>query len=705
MSNLTSFPFKAYQQAGWRCVVIIQGDEQWRTEQASLLCQTMGNTNGLSFTQNLSLNKNQTGIKHYQQWLGQEFDYIWIDSLVGLNPDAICALAGSIKAGGILLLTLSESILNDDPDVNRFLPWQAQDKPYHSLFMQRLINLSKTHPQAYFISQSSKTKLTNWHFDYPAKAAQNWQKAQSLTPEQLHIIEQISQKKSGHYIITAERGRGKSATLGAIAAKLTQASPAISICITAPAKNCITTCQAWYQTSLDIGSSHSIKQNNELAFHAPDALIQNKPGLDVLIIDEAAALPAQILKQLAQIYPFIIYATTEHGYEGSGKGFSKKFINQLKYKQFTLAQFTLNEPIRWAKGDPLENWLNHIFLLNAEPNIAAACNQYSISWLSKPELIENESKLASLFGLLTQAHYRTTPSDLRYLLDSPDMQVCMMQNQAQQIIAVCLISIEGPLPQALATQCLQGKRRPNGHLTPQLIAAQAGFDKFATLAGWRIVRIAVDPQYQQQGYGSQLINWLSEQAQMQNIDYVSSSFATSAGLFRFWQNNKFKLARSSTTAETNTGLFSSLVMRPLSTAAWQLYNPIAQQNHAQICYLLTSRYQNISPELIWLWLSDQADKPDATAAESQLNMPFIDGFAHHASNYFSAQAMLAKYCIEHANHILTSTAEFERALLCRALLSQWDMKKISAEFNLSGKKAIIKQLRQIFAQLIASTSA
>ncbi|WAJ70960.1 GNAT family N-acetyltransferase [Catenovulum adriaticum] len=700
MSNLTLFPFTAFKQAGWRCVVIIQGDHAWRTEQATQLCQAANGNNGLIFTH--TNNQTQAGIKHYQQWLGQEFDYIWIDSQVGLNPDAICALAGSIKAGGVLVLTLSQDILIDDPDIARFMPWQAQNKPHYSLFIQRLITLTKASKQAYFVSQSAQTQLTPQWLNVPTQPSKNWQKITHLTPAQIEIIDQVSQKNAGHYIITAERGRGKSATLGTIAAKIRQTSPLSSICITAPAKNCTLTCQAWFKKSLI--SAQVDPKNIELDFNAPDALLQNKPVYDVLIIDEAAALPAQILKQLAQIYPFIVYATTEHGYEGSGKGFSKKFINQLKLKQYTLAQFSLEKPIRWAVGDPLENWLNRVFLLNAEPNLISASAQDSITWLSKTELLQHEHKLQAVFGLLIQAHYRTTPSDLRYLLDSPDMQVCIMQNQAQQIIGVCLISIEGPLPATLASECQQGKRRPNGHLTPQLIAAQTGYDEFAKLAGWRIVRIAVDPQCQQQGHGSQLLNWLYQQATIQNIDYLASSFATSANLFKFWLKNQFNLARSSTTAETNTGLFSSLVMRPLSAPAKQLLQHIAQQNHIQIRYLLTTRYQNIPADLIWLWLSSKPIPQLPTQVSAQINMQFIHGFAFHASNYFSAQATLAMYCIDNATHVVNTVSEFESALLYRALLSQWEMKKLCLTFNLSGKKAVINKLREIFALLLVNNS-
>ncbi|MCU4674839.1 GNAT family N-acetyltransferase [Catenovulum sp. 2E275] len=679
-------PLAQLNQHGWRLPVVIAGEPNWRGNQANAILQLLTGKNGLAFNSEFGSN-----LKHYQQYLGQEFDFVWIDSQSGLNPDAIAALSGTIKAGGLLILTVSAQVLTDDPDMQRFLPWQSAQTHNHSYFNQRLLQLNQQlNLGCYFSQQTISTVQAQNQLYQIAPNTPSWRQITELTCEQTQIIEAICQNQQGHFIITADRGRGKSATLGAIAAQLNHPK-SCRIIITAPAKNCVQTAQLWYQKR--------IENHNAMSFYAPDYLLLNQPETDVLIIDEAAAIPAQILQQLAKIYPFIIYATTEHGYEGSGKGFSQKFINQLKSAKYTLAEFRLTQPIRWAEHDPLENWLNQIYLLNAEPTEVSSVTTTKIEWLNKSQLSQNEPQLTALFGLLIQAHYRTTPSDLRYLLDSPAMQVAVMKNQADQIIAACIVSDEGPLPDELANDCMQGKRRPNGHLTPQLIAAQTGHTEFARLKGWRIVRIAVSPKWQQQNLGSVLIKWLEQQAQNKQLDYVSTSFSTHAKLLSFWQKNQFQLVRCGLTAETNTGLFSSLMIMPLNSTSQSICSLLSKQNKQQLNYLLPTLYQHLDCDVIWNWLSILNNTSDIVPNDSYL-AAFMDGFANAHTNYFSAQPVLANYCLAHPEIILQNLSQSERALLCRALLSQWPVTKICKQFKLSGKKALINQLRSLFYRLI-----
>ena len=62
-----------------------------------------------------------------------------------------------------------------------------------------------------------------------------------------------------------------------------------------------------------------------ISFIAPDELLRNPQELDLLFIDEAAAIPAPMLLKLLHQYRKIVFASTEQGYEGSGKGFSLQF--------------------------------------------------------------------------------------------------------------------------------------------------------------------------------------------------------------------------------------------------------------------------------------------------------------------------------------------------------------------------------------------
>ncbi len=95
---------------------------------------------------------------------------------------------------------------------------------------------------------------------------------------------------------------------------------------------------------------------------APDALLASKEKAAWLIVDEAAAIPAPLLRQLVSRFPRTLLTTTVQGYEGTGRGFLLKFCASLPHLQ----SFTLSAPIRWAAGCPLESAISQLLIFNDE---------------------------------------------------------------------------------------------------------------------------------------------------------------------------------------------------------------------------------------------------------------------------------------------------------------------------------------------------
>jgi tRNA(Met) cytidine acetyltransferase len=60
-------------------------------------------------------------------------------------------------------------------------------------------------------------------------------------------------------------------------------------------------------------------------FMAPDALLAGDMRASWLIVDEAAAIPGPLLRQLVTRFPRTLLTTTVQGYEGTGRGFLLKF--------------------------------------------------------------------------------------------------------------------------------------------------------------------------------------------------------------------------------------------------------------------------------------------------------------------------------------------------------------------------------------------
>ena len=69
--------------------------------------------------------------------------------------------------------------------------------------------------------------------------------------------------------------------------------------------------------------------------------------------------------------------------------------------------------------------------------------------LDRDALMDDETTLAQVFGLLVWAHYRTRPFDLRQMLDAPEVSVQVLRH-GESIVATALVAEEGGLDAPLA---------------------------------------------------------------------------------------------------------------------------------------------------------------------------------------------------------------------------------------------------------------
>jgi Predicted P-loop ATPase fused to an acetyltransferase len=229
---------------------------------------------------------------------------------------------------------------------------------------------------------------------------------------------------------------------------------------------------------------------------APDAILamDAEPSVQWLIVDEAAAIPAPLLQQFVQRFPRVLMITTVQGYEGTGRGFMLRFCATLPQVQ----HFQLDEPLRWSVHDPLEQWLSQALLF--EDAIESGPNGELTIFPATPE----QGALEAGYRLLASAHYRTSPIDLRRMLDAPGMRFWLAGTPENIVGALWLVE-EGELDKPLADAVWAGLRRPRGNLVAQSLAAHAGFAEAATLRSQRISRIAVLAAQRQRGIGSALV--------------------------------------------------------------------------------------------------------------------------------------------------------------------------------------------------------
>ena len=483
-----------------------------------------------------------------QTLLGREFRHAVFDARHGFDAAAFAALSGTLKAGSwlVLLLPVWEEWENQ-PDADS-LRWSDCPDPIATPhFVQHLKRVLTADNDAILWRQNQPFSLahftprTDWH---PATGAPQ--------PEQQQLLQQLLTMPPGVAAVTAARGRGKSALAGQLISRI-----AGSAIVTAPAK-----------AATDVLAQFA---GEKFRFIAPDALLASDEQADWLVVDEAAAIPAPLLHQLVSRFPRTLLTTTVQGYEGTGRGFLLKFCARFPH----LHRFELQQPIRWAQGCPLEKMVSEALVFDDENfthtpqgNIVISAFEQTL-WRSEPETP------LKVYQLLSGAHYRTSPLDLRRMMDAPGQHFLQAAGENEIAGALWLVD-EGGLSQELSQAVWAGFRRPRGNLVAQSLAAHGSNPLAATLRGRRVSRIAVHPARQREGTGRQLIAGALQYTQ--DLDYLSVSFGYTGELWRFWQRCGFVLVRMGNHREASSGCYTAMALLPMSDAGKQL----AEREHYRL---------------------------------------------------------------------------------------------------------------------------
>jgi len=645
-------------------------------------------------------------LKQYQKLLGQECDLLVFDAYAGFNPDALGALTGTIRAGGLcILITPEDEDWCDyiDPESQRFCiepfkPEQLTRRYIHRL-CQKLSNndaiVSVTERNSELVDITNLDMASaNFIHDNLSYGCLN---RQQLTAVQ-KIVSLSAGTVSGVLVLTADRGRGKSAALGLAAAQLmvtsskSSDSSSIKILISSPSPDSTATvfkhlCEQLdsEQISYKSNANTVLTSHSELSFIAPDELSLTLPDADMIFVDEAAAIPQQMLSPVINHYQRLVFATTVHGYEGTGRGFEYKLKPLLKSSFVNYQELELEQPIRFAQNDKLEPLVNGLLGLDIELPEVNSPNVITLESLKFERLELNHHQESFLqfekvFGLLVNAHYRTTPSDFRYMLDGPNLQLFTLKH-GQQLVAASLVAYEGKLAPELNQEIWQGRRRPRGHLLPQSLMAHAGFVEAGEYSYARVIRIAVHPKLQLKGIGSLMLKRLEEVLRSDGIDILCTSFGASNSLIRFWRKSGLDFARLGVKAEASTGEYSAMMMKPLSL------------EHVEWCKKVTDRfYQNLQIEnKLKLRSNLTVDLPLVgnvlnNDAVSEQDISDVTCFAHHHRTLDTCIAALYRF----HNKV---KAEIETPKLTLLIASDVDRKKVNATFRLSGEKNLVAALR------------
>jgi N-acetyltransferase 10 len=456
------------------------------------------------------------------------------------------------------------------------------------------------------------------------------------------FIDQLAEKQlKPPTSLTAARGRGKSAAMGlAVAGAVSFGYSQIYVTSPTP-ENLITFFEfvlkgfdaLAYQEHLDytiIRSTNpdfnkaivrvNLTRNNRqtIQFIAPgDSHLLN--AADLLVVDEAAAIPLPLVKKM--LGPYLVFmASTINGYEGTGRSLSLKLLTQIQKENNAPPPIKLDESIRYNPGDSVEKWLTSLLCLDVQaiPHLSSGCptpDNCELYYIDRDALFSfhraAEGFLQRLVSIFVSSHYKNTPNDLQMLSDAPAHHLfCLLgpitkKDQLPEILVVIQVCLEGKI------QSRNSDSRAAGDLIPWNVSEQFNDREFTKLSGARIVRIATHPNYQRMGYGKRAMQLLKsyyegkftslaeveEEAAFEEIteedadlltevvkprktiptllkrlnerkpevlDYIGTSYGLTQELLKFWKSHKFIPVYLSQKENDLTGEHSCIMIASLS---------------------------------------------------------------------------------------------------------------------------------------------
>ncbi len=377
-------------------------------------------------------------------------------------------------------------------------------------------------------------------------------------------------------VLLADRGRGKSSTLGLALARL-------------PAGTRVA------MSALEEDALVELRRFSGPGpvFVPPEELAVGAPRFDVVVVDEAAQIPVPLARRLAARHAgaHLAWASTARGYEGTGGGLLLRLLGWLRARG-PLAEHRLTVPIRFPPDDPVERTVARLFAFDAEPAVPED-GPLTVATVSAADLAADEPLLRSVVALLGWAHHRTTPGDLVRLLDAPNLRL-VVARQGGAVVGVNLVALEGGLDPAAAEAAARARLRGQG--LADTLATHSGRPEAATFALRRSVRIATHPERRRAGIARALTEHVHA---TEPAELFGTLFGATAALIRFRRALGYEVARVGAARGARSGEPSVVMLRPVSARAAALLADLRSDLalHWPLQRVLLAREEPISEEL------------------------------------------------------------------------------------------------------------
>ncbi len=613
--------------------------------------------------------------------LGRSFDAVVLDLRETLSADAIGQAHGFVWGGGALVLLLAEhATAKGDPRFAAY-PYVATDVSarFAGRFDEALAGYQAP----------ADAVLTAGHH------------ATEGTAEQAALVDELSAwmvaPGDGVGVLTADRGRGKSSAVGLALGRL---PAALSAVVTGPSADAVGEILRFAARAH--GPPLEFVRALDLATGASEA----PPSGHVIVVDEAAQLPVPLLRRLVERSAGVrlLFVTTVRGYEGTGRGFSLRFVPWVEAQPPHVQHFTLTAPIRWGAGDPLERLVLEALLLDAEP-AAIRAEDVDAQAVTHRKLDRDAlppKTLRQFFGLLIFAHYRTTPDDLQRILDAPNIDLHALFDGDDNVIAATMVAHEGGLPEPLSHDVAAGRHRLRGHALTETLVSHLGLVDAGPLRMVRSVRIAVHPDLRRRGLGTKLINAIHAHYRP---DLFGTLFGATAELLTFRRQAGYDVVRLGATRGARAGETAVAMMRPVSDAAHAVF---AQARDALARDLPTQlRLFGADQELLLdaaLAESLQAGLAPPTPWPASARAAIVSSYAYGPRTFEAAASALIEYVSDH-RVALDRLPQPERTLIQARICDGAPWLETMERAGLASYPAVMRALRRAFRGLVEQVEA
>ncbi|KTG08666.1 tRNA(Met) cytidine acetyltransferase [Haloprofundus marisrubri] len=582
---------------------------------------------------------------HAGNLLGRTRGAVVFDAHEKFSPNALGQVVGAVDGGGLLVLLTPP--LSAWPERREWFDDHLAVPPFDlddvgTRFRGRLVETLREHPGVAIVDVDSETIDRDGLTDPwparphdPPKAPENAAFSEvvydaCLTADQADAVGALEALRNpGHAVVVeADRGRGKSSAAGIAAGAL--AAEGKHVLVTAPAfrsarevfvraaavvdsmgyradngedeRRIETTAGGRVQFASPVAAVDELGAGGEVDDHGGDDGDdgdRDRDSPDVVLVDEAAALPVRLLSEFLSA-PAVGFFTTVRGYEGAGRGFSVRFRDRLGESEFEVTDVTLSEPIRYAPGDPLEIWAFRALLLDARPpvdQLVADATLDSVEYraFTPEDLLADEHLLREVFGLLVLAHYRTEPNDLARLLDAPNLSVRVLLHDGR-VVSVALLAREGGLPESTRRKMYDGQRVA-GNMIPDVLTSQLRDEEAAEPVGYRVLRIATHHAVRSRGLGSRLLSATKEEFRGE-VDWLGVGYGATPELLSFWRENGYRTVHLSTTRNDTSGEYSAVMLNPLSDSGRELAERHSRWFRERAIGVLSDPLRDADPDVV-----------------------------------------------------------------------------------------------------------